>query len=140
MVVRSVARSVVSGDHHLIAGAELVNHFTEAGLCFFYGERRHDGFLLLKSSTPGDSLPAFRLWRDFLRHGVLRPLGLPLRHFVRLVRGGVKLDEPVEGLVEADLGLPRNRGLALFHPLVAGNQQRLGLGVFLPARERAAEL
>ena len=70
---------------------------------------------------------------------ILRPLGLPLLDFVRLVRGGVELDEPVEGLGEADAGLRRDRLLPLLHPLVAFPQERFGLGVFLLAQQGAAE-
>jgi len=58
---------------------------------------------------------------------IFGPLGLPLLDLVWLVRCGVKFDEPVEGFGDAGIALLRNRRLPLFHPLVARQQQRLGV-------------
>jgi hypothetical protein len=55
-----------------------------------------------------------RLGRVFLR--IIHALGLPLLHLVGDVRGGVKLNEPVDGFGQANLALRRNDFLPLFHP------------------------
>ncbi len=64
---------------------------------------------------------------------------MPLLDFVGLVRRGEKLDQPVDGFVQADLRWFRDRLLPLFHSLVARQQQRFGFGVFPLAQQRAAE-
>src|SRR5688572_23946639 len=48
---------------------------------------------------------------------VLRPLGPPLLRLLRPVRRGVQLDQPVEGLGDAPVGLRRDGLLAGLHPL-----------------------
>ena len=63
--------------------------------------------------------------------------------FVRLVRGGEKVDEAVEGFGDdgAELRVRGDHLLSLLHPLVAGQEQRLGVGEFLlasGARRRAS--
>ena len=72
-----------------------------------------------------------------------RPCGFELLApgcgFVGVVGGLVELDEPIEGFRQADLALCRHRLLALFHPFVAGQQERFGLDEVLLAQQCPAE-
>src|SRR5262249_42934375 len=77
-----------------------------------------------------------RRWGNFR---VLRPLGPPLLHLVRLVRRRVQLDQPVEGFGQPPLVPRLDRPLPLLHALVALQEQQLGLGVLLLAQQRPAE-
>src|SRR5262249_53803159 len=86
---------------------------------------------------------SFRL-KSFLLRGpwgrrVLRPLGLPLLHLIRLVGRSVQLDQPIEGLWDAEIPGTRDGLLASLHSFVALQQQRFGLGVLLLAQQRTAE-
>src|SRR5262245_15165083 len=86
-----------------------------------------------RGPSPAVSFLLPRRWGNIR---VLRPLGPPLLHLVRLVRRRVQLDQPVEGFGQAPLV---HRPLPLLHALVALQEQRLGLGVLLLAQERPAE-
>src|SRR5262245_8387622 len=100
-------------------------------------ERRNLGGLDARGDRPGlVSLLLPRRRGD--RRRVLRPLGLPLLHLVRLVRRRVELDQAVEGLGDARVAsAPRwDRLLPLLQSLVALEEQRLGLGVLLLAQQR----
>src|SRR5579875_303837 len=74
-----------------------------------------------------------------LRFGILSPLGPPFLRLIWLVRGGGQLDQPVEGFGDAGFADFGDRLLALLHPLVALEQERLGRSVLLLAQERPAE-
>ena len=49
------------------------------------------------------------------------------------------MDEAFQGFGQAGLALGGNLGLALFHSIVAGQEQRFGGGVVLLAEQAAAE-
>jgi hypothetical protein len=73
---------------------------------------------------------------------ILPPLRLPSFDRVRLVRGGVELDQAVEGFGDAQLSTTRIRDLLLpsLRPHVALQQERLGPCVLILAQERPADL
>src|SRR6516165_9854562 len=84
---------------------------------------------------------SFLLRRFGVALRILRPLGPPLLRLVRFVDRGVPLNQPVEGFGDAQLSatLFRDGLLAGLQPLVALDEQRLGLGVLLLTQQRSAE-
>jgi hypothetical protein len=74
----------------------------------------HQSLICCVSNMTGCDWP----WRVSCR--ILRLLGLPLLRLLQLARRDIQLDQPVDGLREADPSLRRNGLLALPHPLVAG--------------------
>src|SRR5262245_4309754 len=83
----------------------------------------------------------FPLWIPHLLLGVPMALELlpPLTGLVWLAPGVVELHQRLQGFSQADLAGRRNLRLAPFHPLVAGSQERLGVGVLPLVQQRGAE-
>jgi hypothetical protein len=69
-----------------------------------------------------------------LRRRDLRLLALPHFRILDLARRLRQLDEPVEGLHEADLACRRVLRGPLLHSRVSSSQERLGLGVLNVSR------
>src|SRR6516165_8539103 len=98
---------------------------------------------MLRMVSP-ESPPREATLQLLLRHLPGRPSRCQLLSPSRSVAGLsgllIELHEALEGLSQAVSALRRDCCLAPLHSFVAGQQQRLGIGVFFLAQERAAEL
>src|SRR5262245_59114600 len=81
--------------------------------------------------------------RQFGRLGLrwvgLLELLLPFGGLVQPAGLLVKLDQARDGLLEASLAVGGDFALSLLHAFVAGEEQRLGFGVFLLPQETASQ-
>ena len=91
------------------------------------------GYFVIRLRFGGSGfLPGFGLFE-------LCQFPVPLGGFLRLARGFAELHEALEGFLHIPFAGGGNFVLALLHALVAGEQQRLGFGVFLLPQQTGAQ-
>src|SRR5262249_26021775 len=100
----------------------------------------HASVAARRTDHSDDGLLLLRWIRGLVRGSLAgAPFVSPLRRLDRFAPAVVKLYQPLDGLAQARLGGARGLGLSLSPPLVSWQQQGLGLGVSLLARQAAAQ-